>query len=190
MPKMTFADLCKEDAKPGYALDHAKVIKNETITNATKDIYKHITDTISKVEEGSGKEVDYVYVGKSHVRKLKKKPFDPKAPNTWRLDDGVNKRYSDHVKKCYGKNGLIVVAVVTNESIPADCKKDGYITHQEEYALTLEKRLIQNFRKEEKDMEDDDKRLANKTTAPGNTDQVKAVGYLIYIAFALSKFNT
>ena len=165
------------DGKIGYVLDRGAVIVNETITEATETVTQNIDKLVSDISEGS-KEVTKFYIGKSHFRtRSGKRIIDPKNPHTWRLDNGINGRYQDHRGQPYGQNGLLVVAVITSKSIPENCKAAGYIIHQEEYALVLEKRLIQKYK--------DDPMLANKPSyRTGNTDDEKSIGYVIYIAFS------
>ena len=119
------------------------------------------------------------YIGKSHIRKGVLRKFNPEHPSTWRLADGIDSRYKEHVKESYGRSGLIVVAVITRDSIPEDCIASGHITHQEGYALTLETRLIEKFQ------EDEDERLANKSIDFGHTDGAKSIAYVVYVAYTL-----
>lgn len=179
MPKISFDEICS--GKQGYVLDTGVTIEDKTITEATMGVSKIIDQLFCEFEGKSKSEVTKFYIGKSHIRTRRRVVFHPNNSNTWKLDHGINARYSDHVKTPYGENGLLVVAVVTIDSIPADCKDNGYITHQEEYALTLEKRLIQKFKYERGE------RLANKGTDPGKTDEVKSIGYVVYVAFTSGK---
>lgn len=71
--------------------------------------------------------------------------------------------------------------MVTKESICEDCKCNEYITNHEEYALTLEKRMIQHF----KIAAPHGVKPANKGTDPGRTDTEYSAAYVIYIAFAM-----
>lgn len=71
------------------------------------------------------------YIGKTHIKKHEKRRFDISKPGTWRLGNGINGRFSSHVKEDHGKNGLIVMALVTRESIPQSSLIDGSIRHQE-----------------------------------------------------------
>lgn len=177
----TLEQLCKHGAKSGYVLETGEVIECKTIAKALKVTATNIDHRMKEIEDCRGRLINQFYIGKSHVRERKTcTRFDPQNSSTWRLDNGVNARYQTHREESYGRDGLIVVAVVTKNSIPEDCKKMKYITHQEEYALTLEKRLIQKYKYERKD-----KRLGNKGTAPGRTDQTESIGCLIYITFTL-----
>lgn len=123
---MTFDNLCKKDAEPGYALDHAIAIYNETIIEARGNVYCHIKQCIDKLTKESKRVVKPkggLYIGKSHICRRKGVDFDPNKCSTWILNDGINSRYGVHKKKDYGRSGLVVVAVVTRESIPDDCQK-------------------------------------------------------------------
>lgn len=71
--------------------------------------------------------------------------------------------------------------MVTKESIPPSCEKDGSITHPEEYALTLEKRLIQKCQKDPELAV----KPANKTTDPGKTNREGSEGYAVYMTFTM-----
>ncbi len=175
--KKEFAQLCKRDATPGYALDKSIWIKSKTITEAVEIVSEKIEDCMEKITKGWGRPIKMIYIGKSHFHKIKGRRFSPENPTTWRLGNGINQRYRDHVKKDHGRNGLIVLAVVTKKSIPLSCKCDGYITHQEEYALTLEKRLIQKFW--------EDPQLANRTQEPGKTDKGSSIAYVVYMTFTI-----
>lgn len=176
--RTTFEELCRPGAKSGYALEKGVVIKREDIANAIILTANNIDELMTKVEVSSGRHIKSFYIGKSHVRERKIHRFNPESPCTWRLDSGVNARYKCHVNEGYGRDGLIVVAVVTEESIPDDCMISKSITHHEEYALTLEKRLIQKYMKR-------DNRLCNKSTEPGKTDKKESKGYTIYVCYVL-----
>ena len=146
---------------------------------ATKDVVKKIKKLMEAIKTLSGREIADFYIGKSNIRKRKHHTFNPDNPRTWKIG-GIPGRFRDHVKKSYGKNGLIVVAVTTRDSIPKDCVKKGYITHQEEYALKLEKRLIEKYKED-----NGTPRIANKGTDPGHTDEGSSVAYVVYMAFTL-----
>ena len=163
----------------GYVLDADNVIKHQDINDAADETAKAIDKRMREIENKTGRKIGRFYIGKSYIRKRDDRTrFDEHNPNTWRAD-GVSERHRNHCKLGYGKNGLVVVAVITKESITEDCKECKYITHQEEYALTLERRLIQMYKLKT------DKRLANKGIDSGKTDQHRSVGYVVYIAFEL-----
>lgn len=176
--EVTFAKICRKNAKPGYAVDKARIIRRKTIAKAANMIFEHIKYCQRKISEGwGGKRIKSFYIGKSFI-KLSSHPGKDLQTT------GFSNRFSDHAKKDHGRNGLIVVAVVTDYSIPLKCKEDRYITHQEEYALTLERRLIERC-------QDDPRlssKLANTTTQPGKTgdqgNQTSRV-YGVYFTYTL-----
>ena len=124
------------------------------------------------------------YIGKTYIREMASGGFNPEDPRTWNLDNGINGRFRDHKKRGYGKNGLIVVAVVTKDAIPEDCRKNEYITHHEEYALTLEKRLIQYYKANPRIAP----RIANKTTQPGEFGKKESIAYAVYMTFTMTSW--
>ena len=178
--KRTLGELCKPGAAPGYVLDTGITIQKCSIVDATKHVVDNIKEHMETIETLSKRKIKEFYIGKSNIHKKKHHTFNPDNPCTWKRG-GIPGRYGDHVMESYGRNGLIVVAVTTKDSIPDDCIEKGYITHQEEYALTLEKRLIQKYKKDN----DDRPRIANKGTDPGHTDGGSSVAYVVYMAFTL-----
>jgi hypothetical protein len=184
MPRLTFEQLCKPGTGSGYVLETGRVIKSKNITDAVQMTSENIDELLGEIVRSFGRDIDNFYIGKSHVREQFHAKFNPEEPRTWRLDNGVNSRYRDHVKKNRCKEGLVVVAVVTKDSIKNDCRRDGYYTHQEDYALRLEKMLIQKYERSGL------WRLSNRGTDPGGTDKTESRGYLIYICFVLkSKYG-
>ena len=178
--RISFAEICNSQAPPGFVVDNCINLQYLTIHDATEEVYRHIQARLGDLKRGWQRSVKHLYIGKSHIRKKRDRVFDITNPTTWDKS-GIDSRYTDHVKQEYGKNGLIVLATVTECSIPADCVAAKYIIHKEEYALTLEKRLIERFRAER------DHRLANMTTETGRTDGNGSEAYVVYIAFTMSE---
>lgn len=176
-----FDDICKKDAKPGYVLDCYVSLQNRSIASAVNQVYNHITTCMARICQGWDGNLKKFYIGKTHIKRHDKRKFDIENPTTWRLGNGINARYCGHIKEDHGRNGLIVVAVLTKESIPQSCLSDSTITHQEEYALLLEKRLIQEFKKDPILHA----KLANMTTDPGKTDKESSIAYAVYMAFTM-----
>ena len=117
--------------------------------------------------------VEKFYIGKTFIKRRRKTKFDVKSPYTWKKN-GISSRWQEHKKKDYGKDGLVVLAAVTKECVP------GNDTHQEQYALCLEQRLLHHFRFHEQDG-----RLENSTFATGGESKTKYIAYAVYIAFSL-----
>ena len=172
-----------EGAEPGYVLDKAVIIEKKSIKEASGIVQERIEECFKRIGEGWGRPIDKIYIGKSFISTRKEETFDPSKPATWKLD-GIDGRYQDHIKKDYGRNGLIVVAVVTEESIPRQCKEDECITHQEEYALMLEKRLIERFQKDPTALQGA-KLVNDPHYTPGKMGKKKSVAYVVYMAFTI-----
>ena len=129
----------------GYALEKAKLVSDQhNMAQSINSIANEIIASIRFIKERSGREVKRFYIGKSNIRKIGRTPFDCKNPDTWRTD-AIETRYRDHCRREYGRSGLLVVAVVTRESIPAECLEGGYVNSAERYVLKLERSLIKRF---------------------------------------------
>ena len=148
---------------------------------ATDTLVKWVDDTITDIEIQSEKKVVKFYIGKTFVRKNKNRKFDAMNPNTWRKS-GISSRWHHHRHEDYGKNGMVVLTVVTKEDVPQQSIQA--FKHQEMYALALEQQLIIHYA-----FIKGDERLANISTHPGmqqqQQEESRAIGYPIYMAFAL-----
>jgi hypothetical protein len=155
-------------------------IKDKTIREATKQVRNRIRECIKALETSRESIVKTFYIGKTYVRHNKSgnQSFNPEDRNHWTVK-GIYGRYFVHSKEEYGKDGLIVLAIVTDVSIPEDCKQNWYLMEPEEYTLTLERRTIQYYQ------EIKDQRLINEFTDPGRTDGEKSIAYIVYMAFAM-----
>lgn len=130
------------------------------------------------VEISSRREpIKQFYIGKTAITKKKDSVFSINDSSTW-TSDGVRSRYNDHKVVGHGSDGLIVLAVLTEKSIPEHWKAEKFITDHEEYALILEKRLIEEWM--------EDSRLANATKNPGKTSDKTHEAYAVYMAFSFN----
>ena len=146
---------------------------------ATDTLVKWVDDTITDIEIQSEKKVVKFYIGKTYVRKNKNsKVFDAMNPNTWKKD-GIRSRWCHHKHQDYGKNGMVVLTVVTKDDVPQQSIEA--FKHQEMYALALEQQLIIHYA-----FIRGDERLANTSTHPGmqQQEESRAIGYPIYMTFA------
>ena len=175
-----FEQLCKGSVQ-SYACDNLIdiTVNNKghtpTIRETEQMLLKHVKECIQSIETERRSKLEYFYFGKTHVKQRKGSYFDHMNHNTWRLDDGINGRFREHSRCGYGRDGLVVLTVVTREAIhPKICSNKPNF-HQEDYALALENRLIQDFLS--------DPRLYNDTLEPGRRVSCPAVGYPLYMAF-------
>ena len=158
--------------------------KGPTLRKATKLLIKHIKDCIRSIEIGRGRKVEKFYIGKTLTHKRKKMPFDHMASRTWKLSDGISNRFKKHRDKGYGRDGMVVLTVVTQKTIPPNIHRQKTVVKQELYAFALENRLIQHFL-----IKRDDPRIANESLHSGGNDRNKSIGYPLYMAFRLEDSN-
>lgn len=181
----TFEMLCNGSVQ-SYACDNlVDITRTEDIEHAVRIISKHLDRCVQSIETERGK-LKQFYIGKTHVRKKKgkrAKRFNHMTRPTWRLAGGINGRFKEHRDAGYGRDGLVVLTVVTKEAIDTDIRRNKPNLHQEDYALGLESRLIQKYMK-------NDPRLANNTLATGGRDRSPSVGYPIYMAFEVEDSET
>ena len=173
------ASASKETFQPGINTepDYFTVIKKKDIAAAREETRKNIFKCIEKLNENAqdDQEVKTIYIGKSYLEQQDKKKFDPSKPETWGTR-GISDRYSDHKKNNRGEF-LIVVAVVTRDSIKANQKRNETFKDPEEYVLMLERRLIAEF------MGAATKRpiLLNESKDQGKLTEEDKAGYVIYM---------
>ena len=153
---------------------------SNALHRATATLVKWVDDTIKDIKIKSGKKVVKFYIGKTYVRQIKNKKFDAMKPNTWRKS-GISSRWRHHRQEDYGKNGMVVLTVVTKDDVPQQSIQA--FKHQEMYALALEQQLIIHYA-----FIRGDERLANTSTHPGmqQQEESRAIGYPIYMAFTLN----
>ena len=179
------------------AATHSQMDPEHTATNtevdqdsnalhrATDTLVKWVDDTITDIEIESGKKVVKFYIGKTSVSSNKRsKGFDAMNPNTWRKG-GIRSHWRHHKQEDYGRNGMVVLTVVTKDDVPQ--QSIPAFKHQEMYALALEQQLIIHYA-----FIRGDERLANISTHPGmqQQEESRAIGYPIYMAFALDDSET
>ena len=157
---------------------------SNVLHRATDTLVNWVDDTMTDIEIQSGKKVVKFYIGKTYVRQIKNRKFDAMNPNTWRKS-GISSRWHHHKQEGYGRNGMVVLTVVTKDDVPQ--QSIPAFKHQEMYALALEQQLIIHYA-----FIRGDERLANISTHPGmqQQEESRAIGYPIYMAFALDDSET
>ena len=172
----SFKELC-DGSRRGYACDKlADITENRrgrvpTIQEAEKMLRKRLYNCVRRIEKGRGCELEYFYIGKTYVREQKGTTFDHMDGDTWNLA-GLYGRWWHHSRRDYGKHGLVVLTVITEEAIHPEVHRNFC---REDYALALESGLIWECMKDE--------RLYNKTRKPGRRDGNSSIGYALYMAF-------
>ena len=179
----SFDELCR-GCLQSYACDNLINItrtrdgtRTPTIREAEEMLLEHLDRCVQSIQTERECQLECFYIGKTHVRKRKRKngTFDHMNRTTWRLDDGINSRFRCHKDAGYGRDGLVVLTVVTREAIHPDVRRNKPDFHQEDYALALEGRLIQDCMT--------DPRLVNNSLEPGGRDKTPSIGYPLYMAF-------
>ena len=137
----------KQTFKQGVNTDpeYFSPIKKKDVAAAREMTCKNIYKCIEKLNEDAqdDEEVKTIYIGKSYIEQQGKKKFGPSKPETWGKT-GISRRFSDHEKNNKAEF-LIVVAVVTKESITKPDERKESFKDPEEYVLMLERRLIEDF---------------------------------------------
>jgi hypothetical protein len=176
--KIQYAEMWKKDGRPGYVLDLALHIKNKDIKNATRELYRQICNRLSDLEVGRGSPVKYFFIGKIFLHQGECYTLDP----TWKLT-GIPDGCDVHFGKYYGMDGLIVLAAISEHSIPADCRKSWYITDPEEYAQTLERRVTDIFVAKE------DQRIVFELIERSDEGSKTPSVCLLYMVFTMEGMN-
>ena len=167
--------LCRRGATPYYSFNLANLMTPDVRTedHIEKKIMAKLKDTLTALQNGSGRTIAKFYIGKTFVTRKRGFIFDPDDNNTWKKD-GIGSRWGNHKKECYGEDGMVVLCAITKDTVPfgATCM------HQEDFTLDMKQRLIRHYR--------EDARLVNTTEDPGllaNRD----IAYAIYMAFAYAE---
>lgn len=177
----SFDDLCRGN-EAYYACDNTVDISHvHTIGEAKVLVVERIT-TIMKSLSRRRKPKKF-YIGKTYVQGIKArgkgttKEVQHNDPSTWKKE-GISDRWRAHSKRSYGKDGMVVLAMVTKDNLTRKQKENG--VHQEDFAIALEQQLLHHYR-----IDEPDQRLANETFEPGKTDHGRSAAYVVYMTFGL-----
>ena len=85
-----------------------------------------IRDIITSLEISSEQRVAKTYIGKMYNHRQKTagghyQDLNPMNSRTWKVG-GISDRWKEHKSKDYGKDGMVVLAAVTEEAIPPQCQ--------------------------------------------------------------------
>ena len=175
----TFEALCKEEAR-SYACDYLLDLRRwreQGLIRTKKELINRVQEIMNSLQIEAGKDVETFYIGKTFVRSSKRygpRKFNPMKQHTWRKN-GISSRWRSHRETPYGRDGLVVLGVVTRDSVPRGCT-----AKQEDYALALEQQLLHYYK-----IETGDERMANETFATGRQEEESSVGHALYMAYKL-----
>ena len=135
-------------------------------------LIKYVKSTVKANEKYHKRKCEKFYIGKNTIDEQKRRDFNPGKPSTWNLN-WIYKRWDARRKKGY--QAMTVLTVVTKETLPP-LKSRQPDQWKQQYTIALEQGLITHFM-----FVEDDERLANKTTEPGNLERSGAIGYVLYL---------
>ena len=177
---MSFDQLCRGEA-PYYVCDReclVDITHRDTLETAEKKLVEKIEKLFLEIQIQKDVRINKFYIGKTYIRKTANaKKLDKFNPKTWRKEE-ISSRWSDHKANDYGKDGMIVIAVITKEQVPQTKEGKPAVVDQEQYTLALEQRLLHYYKITKGDV-----RLVNKTFTSG-TDKEGSAGYALYVAFS------
>ena len=179
---ITFDQLCRDD-QPYYVCDKECLVHDisneDTLQKMEDKLVNKIEENFRAIEIGRDAKINKFYIGKTFVQKPKRsKTVIPTDPKSW-TKTGISSRWGDHKKEDYGKDGMVVIAVITKDQVPLHQNGDRVIG-QEHYTLALEQRLLHYYKITRKDT-----RLDNETFTSGGTDKKGSAAYALYVAFSL-----
>ncbi len=184
---MSFDQLCRGEA-PYYVCDKeclVEITHKDTLETAEKKLVEKIEKLFLDIQIQKDVRINKFYIGKTYVQKSKSKRIknlDESDPKTWRKQ-GISSRWSDHRTNDYGKDGMIVIAVITRTQVPRkrerNTEKVETKLNSELYTLALEQRLLHYYK-----ITKGDERLDNETFTSGSADKKGSAGYALYVAFS------
>lgn len=173
--------------KKGYVCDRRclaePINKEDSINEAKRKIKIKNDKTLDEIKSTckDNERIEF-FIGKSYIEKNKNEvALDSQDPSTWDATNGVGSSWGNH--KEYdddAKDNLIVMQVIQEKQVPVGryerITKDQ--SPQEDYALALEKMLIEEYMDEYKD---GPTVCTNKSTEPGKLSKKVYPGYVIYM---------
>jgi len=176
-----YDELCKGVVQY-YSFNLCDLDGYEEVRDVVDVLYRQIVATTDDLQIGSDKRIGRLYIGKTYVNANKRQVFDPMKLNTFRKT-GISNRWKKHKNEDYGRDGMVVLGVITREIAASlefeDDPKGTYhwCSKQEKCALKIEEKLQYHFR--------NDGRFPHRTYRRGRTTEGGgAIGYVIYLCFS------
>ena len=162
--------------EPTYEFDvinlrQKRITSFQTAVNA---IERQIKKVLQEEESEMHRKIDLFSIGKTNANKTAKADFlDPLDENTF-TKKGISNRWRAHKDTDYGKDGMVVVAIITDDVADTLDYDDA-----EDCALDIEEELQDRFYS--------DDRLIHENFHEGARVENPADGYPLYITYAFAK---
>ena len=148
----TYEDLYTR-ARRGYACRHQMPadirglrhqmpadIRGLSFDHARNELIECVRTCICTLQDRSGWTVTKFHIGKAYVNEKQDVPLDPQDSSTY-MKDGISRRWGKYQNKDYGRNGMVVLTIVTADAVPQDRQP----LHQEDYTRELKRALVNYF---------------------------------------------
>jgi predicted Holliday junction resolvase-like endonuclease len=89
-----------------------------SLRKATSKLINHVEECIRKIEAGRDRKVEQFYIGKTLTHRRKRRHFHRMKSSTWKLSKGISKRFKKHHGNGYGRDGMVVLTVVSRKAVP------------------------------------------------------------------------
>ena len=162
--------------EPTYEFDvvNLRTKKITSFRTAVNAIERRIKKVLQEEEFKMNLEIKRFSIGKTYTHKIKKAYIlDPLDENTF-TKKGISDRWRVHRETDYGKDGMVVVAIITDDVADTLDYDDA-----EDCALNIERKLQDQFKS--------DKRLIHEDYHQGARVEYPADGYPLYITYAFTE---
>ena len=163
--------------EPTYEFDvvNLRTKRITTFRTAVNAIERQIKKVLQEEESEMHRKIDLFSIGKTNANATAKADFlDPLDEDTF-TKKGISNRWRAHKDTDYGKDGMVVVAIITDDVADTLDYDDA-----EDCALDIEEELQDRFYS-------DDDRLIHEEYHEGARVENPADGYPIYITFAFTE---
>ena len=150
MAGIGFDQLCTGDVR-NCSFNLTDIVRETDINLIKQKLATQLEDTVNDLEIGSGRTIDKIYIGKTHIQRKKRSSgnrekyvrFSPCDSTTWRIG-GISSCWDHHKQQdCdYGKDGLVVLGAITKQTVPGKLRDR---VQQEDFALAMEEMLYHHF---------------------------------------------
>ena len=177
--------LCRGDIQ-SYSFNPVDLTGERNVKQIKRKLIQQLGETVKALEFHSDRKIANIYIGKTFVKQKRKhgrgfQTFRTSDHHTWKKN-GISSRWRDHRKQDYGRDGLVVLGVLTRQSLPKECSRR---IHQEHLALAMEQKLLHHYL-----LSEPDSRVVNETFTAGNLDHGKSFAYAVYMAFSYGEGST